>query len=187
MIRSTVRHFRLTTTNLSAMVGWYARVFGMAPTHSSPPPAGAQATSRLVAAWSSNDLVNPRITILSLSGQTVGPPPLHRPPPQHVPFECATLDDLLAAYVRLKGLGIEPVLTAHHGAGAAFYYEDPDQNVVELKLDILGTGASPLGMRVDPEMMIAVCAAGMSVAELHQHAYAGRFPPPQSLGQCVSR
>ena len=55
---------------------------------------------------------------------------------QHIIFECSTLDDLLAAYVRLKGLGIEPVHSVHHGAGATFYYEDPDQNVVELTLDL---------------------------------------------------
>jgi hypothetical protein len=36
-----------------------------------------------------------------------------------------TVDDILATYARLKGLGIEPVLTAHHRASTAFYYEDP--------------------------------------------------------------
>jgi hypothetical protein len=34
-------------------------------------------------------------------------------------------------------------------------------------------------MHVDPEKMIAVRAAGMSVAELHKHAHAGKFQPPQ--------
>jgi hypothetical protein len=40
---------------------------------------------------------------------------------QHVAFELPTVDDILAKYTRLKGLGIEPVLTAHHRASTAFY------------------------------------------------------------------
>jgi catechol 2,3-dioxygenase-like lactoylglutathione lyase family enzyme len=188
MIRSNVQHFRLTTTNLAAMVGWYARVFGMVPRHSSRAAEEAQTTTRLNAAWSSNDHANPRITILSVSGLTAQPRQSRRPQPQHVTFECATVDDLLNAYERLKGLGIEPVVTVHHGVGATFYYEDPDHNVVELKLDNLGhaqksfcdprTSLQPSSTHVDPEKMIAARAAGMSVAELHQHAYAGGFPPP---------
>jgi catechol 2,3-dioxygenase len=49
-----------------------------------------------------------------------------------------TVDDILATYARLKGLGIEPVLTAHHRSSTAFYYEDPDRNSVELTVDNFG-------------------------------------------------
>ena len=143
----------------------------------------------MIAAWSSNDPANPRITILSLSGLAGEPWPVRYQPPQHIPFVCATLDQLLAAYARLKGVGIEPILTLHLGAESAFYYEDPDHNVVELKLDILNPSqrssdnprpAAKWGIHVDPEQMIAARAAGMSVAELHQHAYAGEFLPAKS-------
>jgi hypothetical protein len=52
-----------------------------------------------------------------------------------------TVDDILATHERLKGLGIEPVLTAHYRLRTAFYYEDPDRNSVELTVDE-GTGRS---------------------------------------------
>ena len=195
MIRSTVRQFRLATRNLPAMVRWYARVFGMAPRPSTTASRENLATSRFVAAWSSNHLANPRVTILSLSGLTMEAQQGLRER-QHIIFECSTLDDLLAAYVRLKGLGIEPVHSVHHGAGATFYYEDPDQNVVELTLDLTNSQHSegeahtwdspedlPLGTHVDPEKMIAAREAGMSVAEVHEHAYAGEFRPMESMSR----
>ena len=114
---------------------------------------------------------------------------------QHVAFELPTIDDLLATYARLKSLGIEPVLTADHGASTAFYYDDPDRNSVELTVDNFGDwkksseymrkspefAANPMGAHVDPKRMIAARAAGMSVAELHQRAYAGEFLPPVAM------
>ena len=196
MIRSTVRQFRLATRNLPAMVRWYARVFGMAPRHSTSASDKILATSRFLAAWSSNHPANPRITILSLSGLTMQTQQSLRQR-HHIIFECSTLDDLLAAYVRLKGLGIEPIHSVHHGAGATFYYEDPDQNVVELTLDNQthlqnsegdahawdSSEALLLGTHVDPEKMIAAREAGTSVAEVHELAYAGEFRPLESMSQ----
>ncbi len=40
---------------------------------------------------------------------------------QHVAFECATCDELLGTYARLKGLGITPVWAADHGVGATSF------------------------------------------------------------------
>ncbi len=88
----------------------------------------------------------------------------------------------LATYARPKGLGIEPVLTADHGASTAFYDDAPDRNSVELTVDNFGDwkkwsesirtspefAANPEGTHVDPDKMIAARAAGMSVNELHQ-------------------
>ena len=177
MIRSTVQHVRLTTMNLAAMIGWYARVFGMMSSQSSSTPG--EAASRLIAAWSSNDVANPRITLLSVSGLAVESPQSHPQQPQNVRFECATLDDLLGAYLRLRRLGIDPVVAAYNGTSTTFYYEDPDQNVVELTVERSHqSGSQPLRMYVDPEKLLAGRAAGMSDAEVHQHAYSGEFAPP---------
>jgi catechol 2,3-dioxygenase len=102
---------------------------------------------------------------------------------------CATLDDLLTAYGRLKGFGIEPVLTLDDGRSTAFYYDDPDHNRVELTVGnlvcakyssefahfSLEPGKKRLGAHVDPEKMIAARAAGMSVGELHRRACAGEL------------
>ena len=95
----------------------------------------------------------------------------------------------------LEGLGIEPVLTADHGATTGFYYEDPDRNSVELLADNFGDwkksteylrtstefAANPMGAYVDPDAMIAARAAGASVEEVHRRAYAGEFPPSKPM------
>ena len=107
----------------------------------------------------------------------------------HIAFEYTTLDDLLAAYARLKLLAIEPVCAADHGATTSFYYEDPDHNSIELMVDNFGDAEqssdfmrrspdfanNPMGADVDPDQMYAARAAGMSVAEIHERAYAGEF------------
>jgi catechol 2,3-dioxygenase len=114
---------------------------------------------------------------------------------QHVAFEYPSVDALLATYTRLKGLGIEPVLTTDTGATTAFYYEDPDRNVVELLADNFGDwakstefmrsspefAARPIGAFVDPNKLIAARAAGMAPAELHRRAYAGELPPSKPM------
>jgi catechol 2,3-dioxygenase-like lactoylglutathione lyase family enzyme len=134
MSQSTVRDVRLTTANLRPMVSWYARVFGMSSGPSST-NGGAQSAPRLVAAWSSNHPANPCVTLLSVSGLQIEPHHYHRPEPKRVTLACATFDDLLGAWRRLKALGIEPVLPTERGSMTTFVYEDPDGNVVELKLD----------------------------------------------------
>jgi catechol 2,3-dioxygenase len=195
MIRSNVHFVRLATANLPAMVGWYAKVFNMAPSHWSSPPEGARRTLGLSAAWSSNHHVNPRITLLSLSGSLVEPCQSRLLQPQHITFECATLDELLNAYVRLKGLGIEPLRTIRRGTSTTLCYEDPDQNLVELRHDAGGSSPRssddtrathhlekpPTAAHVDPERMMAARTAGMSVNELHQRVFAGEFLPLNSM------
>jgi catechol 2,3-dioxygenase-like lactoylglutathione lyase family enzyme len=200
MIRPSVDHFRLTTANLPAMVGWYARLFGMVPTHPPATPGTARSDSGLIAAWGSNHQAKPRIAILSLSGQTVERQPRVPQPPRHITFECATLDDLLAAYVRLKGLGIEPTLGVHRGVSTALYYNDPDHNSVELTVDH-STGparmtdtrswsaesvARSMGAAVDPEQLLAARVAGMSIDEVHHRAHAGEFLPCSHVAQELS-
>jgi catechol 2,3-dioxygenase len=113
----------------------------------------------------------------------------------HVAFEFSSVDDLLAAYTRLKGQGIEPVSTTDTGATTAFYYEDPDRNSVELPADNFGDwrkstefmrtspafAARPIGSFADPDAMIAARAAGAAVEEVHRRAYAGEFPPAKPM------
>jgi catechol 2,3-dioxygenase len=105
------------------------------------------------------------------------------------------LDDLLTSYARLKRLGIEPVLAVDHGTTTAFYYFDPEHNVVELAADNFGDwekstefmrsspefAARPLGKFVARDAMIAARAAGLSVEEVHRRAYAGEYPPTKPM------
>jgi catechol 2,3-dioxygenase len=195
IVHPTLHHFGLTTANLEPMVDWYAKVLGMAPNHRSSTPAGPQTNVGLRAAWVTNDRANHRVAIMALPGLKDDPQRSQHHRLQHVAFELPTIDDLLATFARLKGLGIEPVLTADHGASTAFYYEDPDRNSVELTIDNFGDwekssefmrsspefAANPMGAYVDPEKMIAARSAGMTVDELHQRAYAGEFPPSKPM------
>jgi catechol 2,3-dioxygenase len=195
IVHPTLHHVGLTTSKLEAMVDWYAKVLGMAPNHQSRAPAGAKTPPGLRAAWVTNDRANHRIAIMALPGLEDDPQRSQHHRLQHVAFELPTIDDLLATYARLKSVGIEPVLTADHGASTAFYYDDPDRNSVELTVDNFGDWekssefmrtspefeANPMGTYVDPEKMIAARTAGMSVDELHQRAYAGEFPPSKPM------
>jgi len=110
---------------------------------------------------------------------------------QHVAFEYQKLDDLLGTYVRLKGLGILPVFAFDEGFQAAFYYQDPDRNLVELNLNYYGNdwtatehmlASAPLAQRpeivpVDPEKMITARKTDASAWEMHKKAVAGEFSP----------
>jgi catechol-2,3-dioxygenase len=132
---------------------------------------------------------------MALPGLTPDPDRSRHPRLQHVAFELPSIDALLQTYAHLKAKGIEPVITADHGATTAFYYEDPDRNSVELTIDNFGDWAkssefmrtspefavNPMGAYVDPDKMIAARAAGMSVEELHRRAYAGEFPPSKPM------
>jgi catechol 2,3-dioxygenase len=198
-VHPTLHHFGLTTANLEAMLDWYGKVLGMTTNHQTTHPAGAHGPPGVRVAWVSNDRANHRIAIVSLPGLVEDADRSRHKRFQHVAFEYPTLDDLLAAYSRLKGQGIEPVLTADHGASTAFYYEDPDRNSVELLADNFGDwdksteclrnspefAARPMGAYVDPEAMIAARAAGASVEEVHRRAYAGEFPPAKPIDPAV--
>ncbi len=91
-----------------------------------------------MAAWVTNDEANHRIGMISLNGLTHHPDRSHHCRIQHIAFEYATIDDLLATFERLRDQGIEPVLAADHGATTRFYYDDPDRNSVELSVDNFG-------------------------------------------------
>ncbi|MEM7271979.1 MAG: VOC family protein [Actinomycetota bacterium] len=97
----------------------------------------------------------------------------------HVAFTYETVDDLFITYERLKGLGIEPHWTINHGPTLSFYYADPDGNRVELQIDVFDTneavnawmaqsdfGTNPIGVKVDPEELIARHRAGEDRATL---------------------
>jgi catechol 2,3-dioxygenase len=199
IINPTLHHVGLTTANLEAMLDWYGKVLGMTPNHQSTRPAGAESPPGLRAAWLSNDRANHRVAIVALPGLADDPDRRHHKRVQHIAFEYASVDDLLATYARLKDLGIEPVLTDVNVVTTAFYYEDPDRNCVELFVDNFGDweksteclrsspefAARPIGTYVDPDAMIAARAAGASVEEVHRRAHAGEFPPTKPMSLSV--
>ena len=127
---------------------------------------------------------------LEVPGLAVDPDKQRHARVQHVAFECDTLDDLLGTYVRLKGLGIQPVWASDHGPETAFYYEDPDQNLVEINVNNYGNqwttteamkSSSPMlaPAQIDPEKILAARKAGASAWELHERAIAGELAPSE--------
>ena len=82
------------------------------------------------ACWVTNDGANHRIGIIALPGLMADPERARHHRLQHVAFELPTIDDLLILMSLAERPGIDPVLTADHGASTAFYYEDPDRTAL---------------------------------------------------------
>src|ERR1700693_1438498 len=195
IIRPTLHHYGLTVSNTEAMLDWYSKVLGTSLVHHSAKPAGAQTPAGACADWISNDKANHRIALITVPGLTEDAERSPHRHLQHVAFEYASVDDLLASYSRLKEIRIEPVLAADTGATTACYYLDPEHNVVELLADNFGDwdkssefmrtspdfATRPLGKFVDPDAMIAARAKGLSAEEVHRKAYAGEYPPTKPM------
>ncbi len=182
-----LHHVNLKTTRLQEMIDWYTIVVGMRVNFQFP--GGA---------FLSNDEANHRLALFALfawprlsdDADKLAHTGIH-----HMAFAYPTLDDLLTTYTRLKEVDLMPHFTVDHGTTTSFYYIDPDGNSVELQCDNFGDwaqssewmrtspqfAANHLGTTVDPEQMIAARQVGISPAELHQRAYAGKFPPTISM------
>jgi catechol 2,3-dioxygenase-like lactoylglutathione lyase family enzyme len=191
IVHPKLQHYGIATANGEAMIEWYRKVLGMTVNFRFTAPAGAHNGSPFSATFVSNDEVHHRIVFFDLPGLADDSEKLRHPRVQHVAFEYQTLDDLLGTYVRLKGLGILPVMAVDEGLQTGIYYNDPDQNSVELNVNnygnewtatehmrtALSSSDRPRRMFVDPEKMYVARKAGVSPWELHQRATAGEFAP----------
>ncbi len=184
VIGPTLHHINLKTSRMQEMIDWYSTVLGMKSAYQFP--GGA---------WLTNDAANHRLALLTSPQLSEDSDKLTHTGLHHSAFEYATIDNLLNAYTRLKGLGIEPHACLDHGMTTSFYYVDPDGNSVELQVDNFGNweessewmrtspqfAADPIGMPIDPDQIVAARQAGASFAELHRRAYAGEFRPAGPL------
>ena len=110
LITRTLQHFGVLTSHLERMVDWYAKVVGMITRYSgSRGSAGASVT------FLSNYSSHHRLAIITMPELQEDTDKKVHTKLQHIAFEYATIDDLLNSYARVKGLGIEPVLTTDHG------------------------------------------------------------------------
>ena len=135
IVHPKLQHYALGTANLDAMIDWYRKVLGMTINYRSTMPAGAPFSAT---AFVSNDEVHHRLVFFEMPGLGAIVDKARHSRVQHVAYEYETLDDLLGTYVRLKGLGILPVMAVDEGMQTAFYYADPDRNTVELNVNIYG-------------------------------------------------
>ncbi len=183
----TLNHTGNATPRREEMLAWYRNVLGQQTVLHAEPPA-----TPFVATWTTNDHMHHRMGFFAYTGldeavkrSNVGV--------QHTAWEYETIDDLLESWERVQALGIKPVFTVDHGTTFAFYYRDPDGNLVELNTDAWGdhakslevnltseeVQANPPGIAVDPGRLLEARRAGMSLEELHERAYAGEFSPPE--------
>jgi catechol 2,3-dioxygenase-like lactoylglutathione lyase family enzyme len=51
---------------------------------------------------------------------------------RHIAFRVATLADLRAAYARIVDMGLPIKMALNHGVSLAFYFQDPEGNLVEI-------------------------------------------------------
>ncbi len=150
-------HAGLRTTRLAAMVDWYATVLQADIAFENP-----------MLAFLCYDEQNHRLVIIARPGTTERDP--NSAGLDHLAFTYGNLGELIATYERLKALGISPQRVTDHGSSTSFYYTDPDNNQVELKIDTFDTpeeqhaflrsaafAANPVGTPLDPEALASVC------------------------------
>lgn len=104
----------------------------------------------------------------------------------HFAYAVESLDDLVAAYLRLRERGIVPDHCINHGFTTSLYYLDPDGNEVELAVDNFATreamdawfatGAFDrnfVGHGFDPEEMVRLHREGLPAEHILQEALYG--------------
>ena len=91
----------------------------------------------------------------------------------HVAYTYGSLADLLETYDTLKGAGILPYWSIHHGITLSNYYRDPDGNRMEFQVDVDDDymrsdtfAANPIGVEVDMAALLARHRAGGDPLEL---------------------
>jgi catechol-2,3-dioxygenase len=172
---SKLAHFVVRTRRYQEMIAWYRTVLAAEPVFEGP--------FITFLTW---DAEHHRIGIVNV------PHAQDRPDDavgfDHVAVTLPTAVDLLRTYERLRDLGITPALPIHHGPTLSMYYRDPDRNNVELQVDAFDTEAelkawfatdqfraNPIGVRYDPEALLARWRGGASERELRAPIGA---PPP---------
>jgi catechol 2,3-dioxygenase len=191
-IHPVFQHLGVTTADADRLIAWYQTVLGMwLVAHTDNPTDDPSGGHGLRVAWLTNDEVNHRMGIIEMPRLTADSERAAHHRLQHIAFAYAGLDELLGTYLRLKALGITPVLCADQGSQTAFYYEDPDRNSVELNIlnydshwsAIEHMRTSPdfkrqsMGKFIDPDKLVEAREAGESAWSIHKRAWTGAFAP----------
>jgi catechol-2,3-dioxygenase len=183
LLRPKFHHVNLKTTRLAEMIEWYATLIGTEVLFQDDQGA-----------WLSNDDANHRIALLAFANFIDDPSKDIRTGLHHSAFEYDSFEELNASYLRLRDVGVEPVVCLDHGMTFSYYYADPDGNWVELQCDVFGDWskssewmrtseafhANPIGVPVDPDRVAQAAANGDSFEQIHEQAMTGAFDPAAS-------
>ncbi|HEY1743085.1 MAG TPA: VOC family protein [Granulicella sp.] len=195
-IRPRLPHHILITKSVDEVLPWYCNVLGMSLVHRTDSVEGDQGDSQLLkAAWLTNDKTDHRIVLLEVPDTAPNPDhedidEVRHPQPQHFVFIYLNLEELLDTYTRLKEQGVLPTLCTDAIEKTVLYYQDPDNNSVELKVDHREDDRksdqrlrqSPAimdewtGRHVRPDQLIFVREVGVALASV-----GGRVPFPGNL------
>jgi len=159
-------HVVLRTGQMKAMLDWYVQVLD-----------GRVAHEGGYLSFMTYDEEHHRVAF-AVTGASERPEDKHTGL-HHMAFTYSTLGDLIGTYMRLRALGIQPIVTINHGPTMSMYYTDPDGNNVELQIDNFGTpeeaqeffesdafAENPVGVLFDADELAARFEAGEPVADL---------------------
>ncbi|MFT4572464.1 MAG: catechol 2,3-dioxygenase-like lactoylglutathione lyase family enzyme [Hyphomicrobiaceae bacterium] len=169
-----IAHVVFKTSNFKEMVDWWCKVLEAEP-----------AMSNDELAFLTFDEEHHRIAILNI--------PLLLPTPKvmrgldHVAFTYRSLQDLLATFQRLQGIGITPAWAINHGPTTSLYYPDPDGNTAELQVENFENAEAmlewaktadftenPIGVDFEPAELLARLQAGEPESELKKRQVIGK-------------
>ncbi len=166
---SKFAHVVYQTHRFEEMVGWYKQVFEATVRHKDDKLA-----------FLSYDDEHHRMAFLNLGPVANGAAPkkaqgvgVH-----HVAYTWKDLGELVDTYKRLKSYGVLPAVPIRHGLTLSLYYQDPDANMMEFQIDLMGMkaadefmrgpafAANPVGEPFDPAELAARYEAGQAVDDI---------------------
>ena len=140
-----------------------------------------------------------RIAVVSMPGLPTPSSPASGV--DHFAFTYPSADDLFATYERLRDQGILPYWCINHGPTLSLYYRDPDNNQVELQIDLFADiqqisdwfgqsdfDSNPIGVKFDPEELMQRHRNGEALASLTARPridpsqVVAQLPPPADYG-----
>jgi catechol-2,3-dioxygenase len=170
-------HLVLNTSNYTAMKEWYMGVLGATVGVEIPGDSGCFlrvdeshhriGMFRVANADGSAGFANPG-----------DPDPASKSRLNHFSFEYPTLEDLLTTHARLATEDIKPAECLNHGPTVSMYFQDPDNNTIELFYDTKYTeeqivewyGGGPSyamgAVGFDPATMLQELQGGKTTEEL---------------------
>lgn len=165
-------HFVLRVSDMAQSVRWYTQVVGMEIVHQND-----QLT------FMTYDEEHHRLALAQT--KYTGEVPKGAPGLDHVAYTIVDLGGLMSTYKRLKEIDIWPVWPVNHGLTTSLYYADPDGHRVEFQVENYPTkeelqnfmrsdafAANPIGVKFDPEVLLARYENGDPIEELLQQGAA---------------